>query len=101
MTLLEATEPIFQSICRLNRAGRKGAGLDFVSVRGEVKSQFEQVRLGVQALYKSQDANLRDKGFKLDKQYKAVELPLTFYVDSMIAESKLPCAREWHMKRLA
>jgi type VI protein secretion system component VasF len=89
MTLLEVCEPLFQYICRLNRAGRKSASFEFTSVRSEVLGLFEE-------------AKARAGGdFKLAAQFKAVELPMIFFVDSMIAESKLPCAKEWHKDRIA
>jgi type IV/VI secretion system ImpK/VasF family protein len=89
MTLLELTEPLFQYICRLNRAGRKGAALDFVQVRTEVHSLFDEMR------------NKSAADYKLGGQFKAVETPLVFFVDSMVSESALPCAREWDRNRIA
>jgi type IV/VI secretion system ImpK/VasF family protein len=89
MTLLEVCEPLFQYICRLNRAGRKGASFEFASVRSEVLGLLEEA--------KSRAAS----DFKLAAQYKAVELPLIFFVDAMIAESKLPWAKKWGNDRLA
>ena len=89
MTLLEACDPIFQYICRLNRAGRKSANMEFVSVRSEVLGLFQDVKARVAS------------DFKLAAQFKEVEMPLTFFVDSMIVESKLPCAKQWNKDRLA
>ncbi len=89
MTLLEACEPLFQYICRLNRAGRKSASFEFASVRSEVLGLFEDIKSRVAS------------DFKLAALFKAVELPLVFFVDSMIAESKLPCAKQWQKERLA
>jgi type VI protein secretion system component VasF len=37
----------------------------------------------------------------LGEQYRKVELPLIFFVDSMIAESALPFASKWNNNRLA
>src|SRR5215217_88696 len=89
MNLLELTEPLFQYICRINRAGRNNASLDYVQVRSDVEGLFEEMRM-------------RAGGdFKLTKQYEEVELPLIFFVDSMITESNLRCAREWDKNRLA
>src|SRR5882762_836513 len=112
MTLLELTEPIFQYVCRLNRLARKSAGtstgetsfiskgpgapaaprlasLDYAVVRSEVKAMFEDV------LQKS-NGELR-----LSMQTKKVELPLLFFVDSMISDSSLPFAAQWNQNRLA
>ena len=89
MTLLEVTEPFFQYVCRLNRAGRKGGAFDFVTVRADVESLLREMRAKCAADY------------KLDKQYEAIEWPLVFFVDFMISESKLSCAREWDQHRMA
>ncbi|HYV30453.1 MAG TPA: DotU family type IV/VI secretion system protein [Candidatus Binatia bacterium] len=112
MTLLELTEPIFQYVCRLNRLARKSAGtstgetaflakspsaaamprlasLDYAVVRSEVKALFED------CLQKS------NSDIRLSMQAKKVELPLLFFVDSMISESSLPFATQWNQNRLA
>jgi len=108
MTLLELTEPIFQYICRLNRLSRKsgttakgdtlfiskgsqpkGASLDYGVVRAEIKSLFE---------------DLTQKGgsdMRLAAQVNKMELPLLFFVDSMISESNLAFAAQWNQNRLA
>jgi type VI secretion system protein ImpK len=113
VTLLELAEPLFQYVCRLNRLGRRrptgnsgettlfsagagGAGpvgpglaLEEVAVRSQVKALLEDFL--AQA---SQD-------FRLGQQARKVELPLVFFIDSMIAESALPFAAQWNQKRLA
>src|SRR5687767_2475352 len=99
MTLLELTEPIFQYVCRLNRLARKSGGsstgetsfiaktpgnapvvpkvasLDYAVVRSEVKAMFEDF------LSKS------NSDIRLNAQARKVELPLLFFVDSMISDS--------------
>ena len=89
MNLLEYTEPLFQYVCILNRAGRKGGNLDYNTVRSKVKVLFEDLR--AQA---TSDP-------RLNPQYKKVEQPLIFFVDSMICDSKLPFAAKWNQERLA
>ena len=112
MTLLEATEPLFQYVCRLNRLGRrlaaggkvgdtvmfkKGATaassrpptLDYAVVRSEVKALLEDMM----------DKPGSDR--LLAAQVKQVELPLLFFVDSMISEGALPFAAKWNEERLA
>ena len=89
MTLLELCDPLFQYICRLNRAGRKGGHVEFTTVRSEVIGLFDELR------------NRAATDFKLASQFKTMEMPLIFFVDSLIAESKLPCARQWNKERLA
>lgn len=112
MNLLELTEPIFQQACRLNRLARKSGGpvtgdtsfiakpstapaaprvasLDYAVVRSEVKAMFEDF------IQKS------NSDVRLSAQAKKVELPLLFFVDSMISESSLPFAAQWNQNRLA
>ena len=119
MTLLELTEPLFQYICRLNRIARRGAeskraddtifvslsrdaattakpvvpvrgsSLDYSVARSEIKALFED-------MISKAAADLR-----LSQQARKMELPLIFFVDSMISESNLPFAAEWNQNRLA
>ena len=88
MRLIELCEPLFQYVCRLNRSGRKGAGLSPAAVRADVKQILADMR-GTS----SQDAGLA-------KNYEAVELALIYFVDAMIEESGLPFAKEWAQQRL-
>jgi type IV/VI secretion system ImpK/VasF family protein len=110
MTLLDLTEPLFQYICRLNRVARKsgpvptggtafftktpsqpvkGVSMDYAVVRSEIKALFEEFM---------QKANT---DVRLSSQAKKMELPLIFFVDSMISESSLPFAQQWNQNRLA
>jgi type VI protein secretion system component VasF len=118
-TLLDLCEPLFQYICRLNRASRLAAGgaqasgkavsetaffsrgqnraatpgrsfsLDYAAVRAEVKALFEEI------------AHKAAADTRLAAQLKRSELPLVFFVDSLIAESRLPYAAQWNRERLA
>src|SRR4051812_8977742 len=105
MTLLELTEPLFQYMCRLNRLGRRGASgkaapdtsfvalsatkaptgapakappaaksasLDYAVARAEIKALFEDMM--------SKAAT----DMRLSQQARKIELPLLFFVDSMI-----------------
>jgi type VI protein secretion system component VasF len=120
MTLLQLTEPIFQYMCRLNRIARRGGGpvqhsgdtsfaslsraaaasatpvvparganLDYAVARSEIKALFEDMMAKAA------------KDMRLSQQARKIELPLIFYVDSMISESSLPFAAEWNQNRLA
>jgi type VI protein secretion system component VasF len=112
MNLLELTEPVFQYVCRLNRLARKSGGtssgdtsiiarapgaptaprlasLDYAVVRSEVKAMFED-------LIQKSTSDVR-----LNAQARKMELPLLFFVDSMISESSLPFAAQWNQNRLA
>src|SRR5262245_44956105 len=111
MTLLELTEPLFQYICRLNRVARKsgagpsggetalltkgggglprGVSLDYAVVRGDIKGLLEDM----------QQKSAKD--FRLNSQREKIELPLLFFVDSLISESGLRFAAQWNQDRLA
>jgi type VI protein secretion system component VasF len=116
MNLLELAEPIFQHVCFLNRAGRKSsagnaassgntsfftktpaaapaapkaASLDYAVVRSELKALFEE--------FTRRSAS----DPRLSSQARKVELPLLFFVDSIISESSLPFAAQWNQNRLA
>ena len=113
MTLLELTEPLFQYICRLNRIARRGstsklgdtsfvpktavgaaaaargANLDDVVARSEIKALLEDMM--------SKAAT----DLRLSQQARKIELPLIFFVDSMISEGTLPFAAQWNQNRLA
>jgi type VI protein secretion system component VasF len=83
MTLLELCEPLFQYICRLNRIGRKGAHADADEVRARIKGFIEEMKSRA-----SSDPALRSQAEK-------IELPLIFFADSMIRESRLTFAGQW------
>jgi len=89
MTLLELCEPLFLYVCRLNRSARKGGSHEFNRVRTEIDAIFDQMRSRAQAEP------------RLVGQYPKIERVLIFFVDSMISESKLSFAREWHRNRKA
>jgi len=90
MTILELCEPLFRKVCLLNRLGRKGGGsLDYEPLRLEIEELFSQARQVSQ-----EDAELR-------LQWQKLELPLIFFVDSMISESGLPVAPTWNRNRIA
>ena len=88
MTLLELCEPLFQYVCRLNRAGRKDGKMEYTVARAEIKGLFSDM----------ESKAALDPLLKL--QMKEVEMPLRFFVDSMISESKLPFAAQWNKNRL-
>lgn len=118
MTLLELTEPIFQYVCRLNRAGRKAAGsavktgdTSFFAKPGAsstpaspqhrpISLDYAVVRAEIKALLEDFQQKSGSDG-RLASQAKKMELPLLFFIDSMIAESTLPFAAQWNQNRLA
>jgi len=84
MTLLELCEPLFQHVCRLSRLARSGCTLEMDQVRNEIKRIFEVMRA----------ESLNNAG--LTTQYEKIELPLLFFVDFAIKESKLTFAYDWY-----
>ncbi len=84
MTLLELCEPLFQYMCRLNRLARSGSALEMDQVRNDIKTIFEAM--------KAESLNIA----ALTSQYEKIELPLLFFVDFTIKESKLIFAYDWY-----
>lgn len=84
MTLLELCEPLFQYMCRLNRLARSGSALEMDQVRNDIKKIFEAM--------KAEALNIA----ALTSQYEKIELPLLFFVDFTIKESKLMFAYDWY-----
>jgi type VI protein secretion system component VasF len=84
MTLLELCEPLFQYVCRLNRLARSGSALEMDHVRNDIKTIFEAM--------KAESLNIA----ALTSQYEKIELPLLFFVDFTIKESKLMFAYDWY-----
>src|SRR5580692_5586242 len=91
MTLLELTEPLFQYICMLNRIARNpgGENLSIDALRPMIVQMFAEMKEGTES------------DPRLASQYKKMEMPLIFFVDSMLAESKLSLAPQWHKNRMA
>lgn len=91
MTLLELCEPLFQYICMLNRIARNpgGENVEYAALRAQIESMFQT--MGAEA----------ESEPRLASQYKKMEMPLIFFVDSMLAESKLSLAPQWNKQRLA
>jgi type VI protein secretion system component VasF len=90
MTLAELCEPIFRKVCLLNRLGRKGGStLNYDELRFEIEELFKDTQKAAQS----------DPRLKV--QWEKLELPLIFFVDSMISESGLTVAANWNQNRLA
>jgi type VI secretion system protein ImpK len=91
LDLVDLCEPLFQYVCMLNRIARNpgGEGLEFAPLQGLIKEIFEDIQQNPGA------------GDPLKAQFLKVRVALIFWVDSMIAESKLGIAGQWHRNRLA
>lgn len=88
MKLLDACEPLFQYVCRLNRSARKGGGDHRPEeVRAELKSILAEI------ITKSRsDPALANQ---LDKDRGGIYLVLLFFADFMVRNSSLPFANDW------
>lgn len=77
MMLADICEPVFQYVCELNRKSRRGVRVDFGNVRGDVKSLLGDAR------------RKAEKTSGMMKPWPTAEMVLTFFIDSMIMNSKL------------
>ncbi|HUT30739.1 MAG TPA: DotU family type IV/VI secretion system protein [Sedimentisphaerales bacterium] len=84
MTLIELCEPLFQYVCRLSRSARMGCTLEMDQVRADIKRIFQEMRAKA------------GTAAELVGQYEKIELPLLFFVDFMVKESKLNFASQWY-----
>jgi type VI protein secretion system component VasF len=92
MKILDICEPVFLYVSILNRA----ANLDVRSTDYE----YENVRATMERLF----AEMLPKAgadLELQAQVRQIELPMMFFVDSMIASSRLEFAGKWNTNRLA
>ena len=91
VTLPDLYEPLFEYICVLSRIAGKPGGekIEFNALMGTIQGHLESITRNAQA------------NTLLALQVKKLEMATIFFVDSMIAESKLPCAAQWHQNRLA
>lgn len=89
--LFDLYEPLFQYVCMLNRFAGAGdtEAIQCADLRKVIVSLLDDIKAGA-------------KGDPiLDMQTSKLEMPILFFVDSMIAESQLKCAGDWHKNRLA
>jgi type VI secretion system protein ImpK len=101
--LAELVEPLFLFVCRLNRIARsqdKVAGSHTNSPFASQSTSYEQTRAEVvRLLTVMKEESAADVA--LARQFEQIEMPLVFFVDSIIAESQLPFRDRWHENRLA
>ncbi len=81
-TLSEICDPLFQYVCRQNRAAQRGVNVDGGQVRSELKSMLADLRMQAESS-------------GLGEQFAQVRLPLIGFCDFMMRESKHPFARSW------
>ena len=70
-------------------ASGRSLSMDFQAVRAEVKGLLEDMGQKAAA------------DFRLAAQLKKMEMPLLFFIDSMLSESKIAFAQDWNKHRLA
>ncbi|UCG49923.1 MAG: DotU family type IV/VI secretion system protein [Phycisphaerales bacterium] len=83
MTLPELCEPFFQYVCRLSRSSRMGCDIEMDVARNDIKRLLAEMKAGASG------------STELASQYEKIELPLIFFVDFMVKESKLKFAYDW------
>jgi type IV/VI secretion system ImpK/VasF family protein len=91
VTLVDLYEPLFQYICMLNRLSRRGSNeaIEFNPLRAEIAALLDSI------------AKRGQEDPLLALQAQKLEMPIIFFIDSIIAESNLQCAAEWHKNRIA
>lgn len=89
MRLIDLAEPLFQYICMIRRLGENSVEYSYDKARSDINKIFNEIE------YKASQDRM------LGLQYSKMKLPLIFFTDSMIAESKISFAAEWDDNRLA
>ena len=84
MTLLDVCEPLFDYVCLLNRTAKVGESLEVHLVRSELGAIFDRMRSTASAA-----------GADLSVQFEKIEMPLTFFIDSMIIGGRSNIASQW------
>jgi type VI protein secretion system component VasF len=113
MTLLELCEPLLLKVCELNRMARLGLSQDYAEVVAEIGQAIGQIDREIQAtpalaraagplvtLQEDKDSPREDSA-KDSRRVRQIVLVLTYFVDSMIASSKLKFAADWNQHRYA
>jgi type VI secretion system protein ImpK len=100
--LMELVEPLFLFVCRLNRIGRNQhiPATETSAPFASDSFSYDQAREEVLRLL----TTMKDEAsgdVALARQFDEIEMPLIFFVDSIIAESQLSFRERWHENRLA
>ena len=89
--LVDLCEPFFQYVCMLNRVARNPGGESM---------EYPPLRKVIDGLFKEME-EYAGSDVRLEAQFGKVKMPLIFFVDSMIAESRLGLAPVWNKNRIA
>jgi type IV/VI secretion system ImpK/VasF family protein len=86
---VELFEPLFQYVCALSRMAKQGRSPKYDEVRAKIEDLLEEIRRD------SEDSR------KLAKAIERLSSPIRFFIDDMIAGSRLSIAAQWDVDRLA
>ncbi len=89
--LVEASEPLFALICRLNRAARKGG---LATTPDQVRQQIRQALDASRRRYLANRPDPRDAQ-TAERQWEKAKKPLVFFADYQVRNSALPFAFDW------
>jgi type VI protein secretion system component VasF len=91
VSYVDLVEPFFQYVCRLNRSAKSLTPVkaDLAVVRGDIENILQKI------------AAKANRDVALSRLHAKMEKPLVYYVDSIIAQSNLTIASEWHRQRMA
>jgi type VI secretion system protein ImpK len=91
MKLLDLYEELFQYVCLLNRMS---------NAKPEAQREYARVRSDVKGLLEDIARSAASDG-RLANQARLLEMPVLFFVDNVIATSRLKFASQWAASRLA
>jgi type IV/VI secretion system ImpK/VasF family protein len=91
MKLLDLYEELFQYVCLLNRMS---------NAKPEAQREYARVRADVKGLIEEISRNTASDA-RLASQVRRLEMPVVFFVDNVIATSRLKFAAQWAANRLA
>jgi type IV/VI secretion system ImpK/VasF family protein len=91
MKLLDLYEELFQYVCLLNRMS---------NAKPEAQREYARVRADVKGLIEDISRNTTSD-VRLAGQVRLLEMPVVFFVDNVIATSRLKIAAQWAANRLA
>ena len=87
MNLLELCEPTFLFVCKVNRIYRNGGNLKLNKLQVEIADLRDEIQ-----------SKLIKEDSSLNRQFESIELPLIYFIDSMLVASGV---EEWNENRIA
>jgi type IV/VI secretion system ImpK/VasF family protein len=89
LEIVDLCEPLFVYVCFLNKCGREKKDISFITAQNKIDDLLTELH-----------SNLTH-GTNKWRQFSKIELPLLFFIDSIICESDVSFAEEWDKNRLA